>query len=76
MRTTRDIDFEKMEEFRDSHRNKFTKKAVERVWKQTRNDDLEKLRRLLIEAHKRHDLNEVAKLERMVWQIQQRLERR
>lgn len=69
MKTTRDRDFEKLEEARDK-RNRMSgaaKKALNRAYRQSKDSDLERLRRMLVEAHRKHDLKEIGRLEEILY---------
>ena len=66
MHTTRDLDLQELEEARDKGVYS-AKVALEKAYKQSRNSDIERGRRMLIEAHKRGDLKEIARLEELIY---------
>lgn len=59
MKTTRQHDLDQLEERR-------ARKSLERIHKKTKDPYLEKMRRDLIEAHKRKDFYLIDKLERLI----------
>jgi len=69
-KSTREHDLNYYEEFRSKLGNtrKVTNKLNE-IYSQTNNEQLERLRYALIDAHKRHDLSEVERIENMIKQL-------
>lgn len=66
-KNTRKHDLEHYEEFRGKYGSwsKSTNK-INQIYRQSQNDNLERLRYALIDAHKRGDLNEVERLEKLI----------
>jgi len=72
IKTTRDKDLEMLAEGRNKVRDKKTlQRLLDKVYRQSKDPKLESVRKGLIEAHKRHDLVEVEKLERIIKSITQ-----
>lgn len=66
-KNTRRNDLEYYEEFRSKlGSSKTVTRRLNDIYKQTKNDDLERLRFALIEAHKRHDMAEVERIEKLL----------
>lgn len=66
-KNTRKHDLEHYEEFRDKYGSwsKSTNK-INQIYQQGQNEHLERLRYALIDAHKRGDLNEVERIEKLI----------
>jgi hypothetical protein len=69
-KNTRKHDLDYYEEFRTKfgNRQRVTEK-MNQIYKSTDNESLERLRKALIEAHKRHNLTEVERIENIIRSI-------
>jgi len=66
-KTTRDTDLEKIAgESRRYCRSKTREKILNRIYRQSKDQRLEDIRKKLIEAHKKRDLAEVERLEAII----------
>ena len=63
---TRYDDLAKLEQDRDTKRYEqaHASKLLNQVYRQSKDEDLEMMRRALVEAHRRNDFGEINKLER------------
>jgi len=65
-RTTRDADLEYLEERRD--RGELDGRRLDAIYRQTKDEQLERLRGNLIEAHKRADHAAIERISKLIYQ--------